>query len=87
MPIINYSDSTYKFLFEVIWVNQRILGAEQDVLYELLVWQGGHLVEGVRGVMLHEHGVNAARVHPLGLWYTAPATAWKVESMSSYILW
>ena len=77
--------STYKFLLEVIWVNESILGTEEDVLYELLVWQWRHLVEGVGCVMLHEHRVNTTRVHPLWFCYTAPTTASPFATVHWYI--
>ena len=59
--------STYKFLLEVVRVNESILGAEEDVLDELLVTEGCDIVVGVDSVVTHHGRVDTTRIHPLGL--------------------
>ena len=68
---------TYEFFFEVVRVDEGILGAEEDVLDELLVGEGRHVVVGEDGVILDEGGVDPTRVDPLGL-RPSPTSAWKV---------
>jgi len=60
----------HKFLLEVIRVDEGILGAEEDVLDELVVAERRDVVVE-EGVVLHEPRVDPARVHPLGLRHSA----------------
>lgn len=60
--------NTYKFLLEVIWVYESILGGEEDVLNELLVTERSDIVIGVNSVLPDHALVDAARIHPFRFW-------------------
>jgi len=63
----------YKFLFEVVGMDESILGAEEDGGDDLLVGEWGDRQVVGEGVLLHEGGVDPAGVDPLGL--GAPAAS------------
>ena len=70
----SYRVSTYKLLLEVVRVDKSILGAEEDVLYELLVRKGGDVVVGEDGVTSYKVWINSTRVDPLGFGPSPTAT-------------
>ena len=63
----HYENSTHEFLFEVICVDEGVLGGEEDGGDELGVGEGGDLVVVLEGVLPRHHRVDPAGVHPLRL--------------------